>query len=187
MDCSTPDFPVLQLSPRLCPNSCSLSQWCHPTILSSVTLFSFCLQSFPASESFPVSRLFSSGGQSFGASASASVLPMNIQGWFPLGLTCLISLMSKGLARVFSSTTVLSEWKSLGHVRLFTTPWALLSSTISWSLLKFMFIESVMLSNHLILCCPFFFLPSIFPSLTVFQWVDSSHQVAKVLELQFQC
>ena len=91
-------------------NSCPLSQWCHPTISFSVTPFSFCSQPFPASGPFPVSQLFKSGGQSFsfkiGASASASVLPMNIQGWFPLGLTSLISLKSKGLSRVFSSTTV---------------------------------------------------------------------------------
>ena len=91
-------------------NSCPLSQWCHPTISFSVTPFSFCSQPFPASGPFPVSQLFKSGGQSFsfkiGDSASASVLPMNIQGWFPLGLTSLISLKSKGLSRVFSSTTV---------------------------------------------------------------------------------
>ena len=108
MDCSTPSFPCLSQSPRVCSNSCPLSQWCHPTISSSVVPFSSCLQSFPASASFLMSRLFASGGQSFGASASASVLPMNIQGWFPLGLTSLISLKSKGLSRVFSSTTV---WK----------------------------------------------------------------------------
>ena len=74
------------LSPRACSNSCPLSPWCHPTISSSVVPF-FCSQSFPASGSFPVTQLFTSRGQSTGASASASVLPMNIQGWFPLGLT----------------------------------------------------------------------------------------------------
>ena len=83
----------------------SLSQWCHPIISSSVAPFSSCPQSFPASESFPMSQLFTSGGSSIRASASASVLPMNIQACFPLGLTALISLMSKGLSRVFSSTT----------------------------------------------------------------------------------
>ena len=93
------------LSPRICSNSYPLSQWCHPTISSSVTLFS-CPLSFPASESFPMSQLFTSGGQTIGASASASVLPVNIQGWFPLGLTGLISLLSMGLSRVFFSTTV---------------------------------------------------------------------------------
>ena len=91
MDCSTPGLPVL------CSNSCALSQWCHPTILSSVGPFSSCPAFFPELGSFPVSQLCESGGQSIGASASTSVLPMNIQGWFPLGLTCLISLLSKGL------------------------------------------------------------------------------------------
>ena len=76
--------------PTACSNSCPLSQWCHPTILSSVIPFSSCLQSFPASGSFPISPFFTSGGQSIGVSASASVLPMNIQYWFPLGLTGLI-------------------------------------------------------------------------------------------------
>ena len=88
--------------PRACSDSCPLRQWCHPSILSSVIPFSSCLQSFPTLVSFPTSWLFASGGQSSGASASASVLPMNIQDWFPLGLTCLISLLSKGLSRVFS-------------------------------------------------------------------------------------
>ena len=85
-------------------NSCPLNQWCHPTISSSVILF--CLQSFPASRSFPASQLFASGGQRIGALALARVLPMNIQGWFLLILTDLISLLFKGLSRVFSSTTV---------------------------------------------------------------------------------
>ena len=92
--------------PRACSNSCPLSQWCRPTISSSVAPYSSCLQSFPASGSFPVSQLFSSGGQSTGASASVSVLPMNIQDWFPLGWTCLISLLSKELSKVFPRTTV---------------------------------------------------------------------------------
>ena len=85
-------------------NSCPSSQWCHPTISSSVVPFSFCLQSSPSWGSFQMSQLFASGGYSIGA--SASVLPMNIQGWFPLGLTGLISLLSKGLSRVFFNTTV---------------------------------------------------------------------------------
>ena len=80
-------------------NSCPLSQWCHPTILSSVVPFSSCLQSFPESESFQISQFFTSGGQSIGLSASASVLPINNEDWFPLGLTGLISLWSKGLSR----------------------------------------------------------------------------------------
>ena len=94
------------LYPTVYSNSCPLSWWCHPTISSSVIPFSSCPQSFLASGSFPVNRLFASGGQRIGASASASVLPMNIQGWFPLGLTGLTSLQPKGLSRVFSNTTV---------------------------------------------------------------------------------
>ena len=97
-------------SPRVCSNSCPLNWWCHPTISSSVSPFSSCPQSFPASGSFLMSRLFTSGDQSIGVSASASVFPMNIQGWFPLGLTNLISMLSKGLLKAFSSTTV---WKHL--------------------------------------------------------------------------
>ena len=93
-------------SPAVCSNSCPLSQRCHPTISSSVVPFSSCFQSFPASESFPMSQFFTSGGQSIAASASASVLLMNIQDWFPLGLTGLNSLQSKGLSRVFSNATV---------------------------------------------------------------------------------
>jgi len=96
------------LFPGACADSCPSSWWCHPTISSSVVPFSSCPQSFPASGSFPKSQLFASGGQSIGASASATVLPMNIQGWFLLGLTGLISLQSKGLSRVFCSTTI---WK----------------------------------------------------------------------------
>ena len=90
-------FPCPSLSPRVCSNSCPVSQWCYLTISSSATLFSFCLQSFPASGSFPVSQFFAWGGQSIGASASASssVLPMNVQGWFPSGWTGLLSLQSK--------------------------------------------------------------------------------------------
>ena len=105
MDCNVPGFPVLYCLP-VCSDSCPLSQWCYPTTSSSVALFSACPQSFPASESFPFSWLFASSGQSTGASASTSVLPMNIQGWLLLGLIGLISLLSTGLSRVFSSTTI---------------------------------------------------------------------------------
>ena len=97
-------LPCPSRSPRVCSNSRSLSRWCHSSISSPVAPFFCCSQSFPASESFLVGRLFISGIQSIGA--SASVLPMTIQGWLPLGLTGLISLQSKGLSRVFSSTTV---------------------------------------------------------------------------------
>ena len=95
-------------TPRACLNSCPLSQWCHPTISSSVVPFSSCLQPFPPSGSFPVSQLFTSGPQSTGVSALASFLPMNTQDWSPLGWTGWISLQSKGLSRVFSNTTVQS-------------------------------------------------------------------------------
>ena len=92
------------ICPWVCPNSCPLSWWCYLIILYSATHISFCLQSFLASGSFPKSQLLASGGQSIGT--PASVLPMNIQGWPPLGLTGLISLLSKGLSRVFSNSTV---------------------------------------------------------------------------------
>jgi len=117
---------------RACSNSCPSSQWCHPTISPSVIPFSH-LQSFSASGSFPMSHFFSSGGQSVGVPASASVLPMNIQDWFPLGLTGLTSVQSKGLSRVFSNTTVQkyqffgaqpSLWsKSHIHISLPEKPW----------------------------------------------------------------
>ena len=97
LSCSSP-------SPGVCPSSCPLNWWCHPTISSSVTLFFFCLQSFPVLESFSMSWLFPSGGQSI--VASASILPMSVHGWFPVRLTSLISLLSKGLWKVFSSTTI---------------------------------------------------------------------------------
>ena len=94
------------LTPGAYSNSCPSSWWCHPTTSSSIVPFSSCLQSFPASGSFPVSQFFTSCGQSIWVSASASVHPMNIQDRFPLGLTGLISLQSLGLSRVFSNTTV---------------------------------------------------------------------------------
>ena len=109
MDCSTPGFPV-HSTPRACSNSCPLSRWCHPIISSSVIPFSSCLQSFPASGCFPMRQFFTSDGQSIGA--SASVLPMNIQDWFPLGLTGLI-LQSKGHSRVFSTNVSLSPERLL--------------------------------------------------------------------------
>ena len=98
--------PCPSSAPGACSNSCPLSWWCHPTISSSVVPFSFCLQSFLVSGSFPMSHFFASGGQSIEVSASALVLPVNIQDWFPLGFTDLITLQSKRLSRVFSSTAV---------------------------------------------------------------------------------
>ena len=116
-------------TPRVYSHSCPMSWWCHPTISSSVIIFSSSLQSFPATGSFPMSQLFASGGQSIGVSTSASVLPMNIQDWFPLGWTGWSSLQSKGLSRVFSNTTVqkhqffgaqLSLWSN-SHIYTWTT------------------------------------------------------------------
>ena len=104
LQCSRPPCP--SLTPRVHPNPCPSSWWCHPTISSSAVPFSSCLQSFPASGSFPMSQLFASGGQNIGVSASKSVLPMNKQDWYPLGWTGWISLQSKGLSTVFSNTTV---------------------------------------------------------------------------------
>ena len=98
-------LPCPSPNPGACLDSCS-SQWCHPTVSSSVIPFSSCLQFFTASGSFPKSQLFTPGGQSTGVSASPSVLPMNSQDWFPLGWTGWISLQSKGLSRIFSNTTV---------------------------------------------------------------------------------
>ena len=99
-------LPCPSPTPGACSNSCPSSQWCHPTISSSVIPISSCLQSFPASGSFPMSQFFTSGDQSIGVSAPASVLPMNTQDWFSLGWTGWISLQSKGFSRVFSNTTV---------------------------------------------------------------------------------
>ena len=126
-------LPCPSPTPQTCSNSRPLSWWCHPTNSSSVVLFSSCLQSFPASGSFQMSQFFALRGQSIRVSASASVLPMNIQDWFPLGLTSLISLQMKGLSRIFSNTTVqkhqffstqLSLWSnSRIHMWLLEKPW----------------------------------------------------------------
>ena len=110
-DSATPWIAACQASlssptPGVYPNPCPSSRWCHPAISSSVVPFSSCPQSLPASGSFPMSQLFTSGGQSIGVSASTSLLPNNTQGWSPLGWTGWISLQSKGLSRVFSNTTV---------------------------------------------------------------------------------
>ena len=122
MDGSIPGFPVLQHLPEFAQTHVHWVSDCHPTISSSFIPFSSHPQSFPASGSFPMSRLFASGGRSLGASAAASVLPMNIQVWFPLELTGLISLLSKGLSRDFSSTTI---WKH----RFFSTQPSLWSNS----------------------------------------------------------
>ena len=105
-------LPCTSPTPRARSNSCPSSQWCHPTISPSIVPFSSCLQSFPASGSFPVSQLFTLGGQIIGASASASVLPMTTHNWFPLGLTGLISLQSKAHSRESSPTPQLESTSS---------------------------------------------------------------------------
>ena len=112
LDCSMPGFPVHHQLPELSQTQVHrVNPLVHPPISSSVVPFSSCLQSFPASGCFPVSQFFASGGQRIGVSASASVLPANIQDWFPLGWTAWISLQSKGISRVFSNTTAIQPLK----------------------------------------------------------------------------
>ena len=125
-------------TPRACANSCPLSWWCHPAISSSVILFSSCPQSLPASESFPMSQLFAWGGQSIGFSALASVLPMNTQHWSPSEWTGWISLLSNGLSRVFSNTTVQkhqffgAQLSSQSNSHIHTWPLFFLEEHSSW-------------------------------------------------------
>ena len=135
--------PCPSSTPRACSNSCPSSRWCHPSILSSVIPFFSRLQSFPASRSFPVSQLFSSGGLSIGVSASASVLPMNIQDWFPLGLTGLISLLSKGLSRVLQhhSSKASSLWCSAFFIFHLSHPYMTTGKIIA--LTKWTFVGNV--------------------------------------------
>ena len=134
-------LPCPLLSPGVCSNSCPLSRWCHPAISSSVAPFSSCPQSFLASGSFPMSRFLASGGQNIGA--SASVFPMNIQGWFPLGLTGLIFLQSKGLSTVFSSNSkVLILWCSAFFMVQLSHPYMTTGKTIV--LARQIFVRKVM-------------------------------------------
>ena len=128
-------LPCPSPTPGACSNSCPSSWWRHPTISSSVVPFSSCLWSFPASGSFLMRCLFTSGSQSIGASVSASVLPMNIQDWFPLGLTGWISSQSKGLSRIFSNTTVqkhrfFGTWLSLINSHPYMTTGKTIALTI---------------------------------------------------------
>ena len=141
MDCSTLPWPSPIPGARL--NSCLLSWWCHPTISFSVVPISSCPQSFPASGSFQMSQFFASGGQSIGASALASVLPMNIPDWFPLGLPDLISLQSKGLSRVFSSTIVQK------HQFLWSHPYTTTGKTVALTRQTFVGKVMSLLSNML--------------------------------------
>ena len=132
-------------TPGVYPNSCPLSQWCHPAISSSVVPFSSCPQSLPASGSFPMSQLLAWGGQSTGVSPSASVLPMNTQDWSPLGWTGWISLQSKGLSRVFSNTTVQKHqffWHSAFFTVQLSHPYITTGKTIA--LTRWTFVSIVM-------------------------------------------
>ena len=158
-------LPCPSTTPGACSNSSPWSRWCHPTISSSVVPFSSRLQSFPASGSFPRSQFFTSGGQSIRTSASASVLNINIQDWFPLGLTGWLSLQSKGLSRVFSNTTVL--WLSaffivqLSHTYMTTrktialTRWTFVSKVMSllFNMLSRLAISFLPRSKHLLVSC----------------------------------
>ena len=134
LPCSSP-------TPRACSNSCPLSHWCHPTSSSSAVPFFSCPQSFPASGSFPKSQCFTSGGQSIGVSASASVLLMNIQDWFPLGWTGWISLHSKGLLRVHSSKASIL-WSSAFFIVQLSYPYMTTGKTIA--LTRWTFVGKVM-------------------------------------------
>ena len=144
-------LPCPSPTPGACSNSCPSSWWCYPTISSSVIPFSSCLQTLPASGCFSVSQFFASGGQSTSASASAAVLPMNIQDWFPLGLTGLISLQSKGLSRVFSNTTVQKHqfFSSAFFMVQLSHPYMTTGKTMA--LTRWTFVGKVM--SLLLICC----------------------------------
>ena len=116
-------------TPRTCSNSCPLSQWCHPTISSSVVPFSFCLQSFPESGSFPINQCFTLGGQSIGASASISVLPINIQDWFPLGLTAVQGTLQSLFQHHSSKASIL--WCSAFFMVQLSHPYVITGKTIA--------------------------------------------------------
>ena len=137
-------LPCPSLFPKVCSNSYPLSPWCHPTISFSVFPFFSCLQSFPASGSFPMSQFFASCGHSIGASALVSVLPMNTQDWSPLGWTDLISLYFRGLSRVLSNTTVQSKASILRRSAFFMVshPYMITGKTIA--LTRWTFVSKVM-------------------------------------------
>ena len=144
-------LPCPLLSPGMCSNSCPLSQWCYPTISSSVIAFSSCLQSFPSSGSFPMSQLLVMGGQGIGVSSSASVFPMHVQDWFPLGLTGLISLLSKGLSSLLQHQNLKASilWHSAFFIVQLSHPYMTNRKTIALTIwlpgiynLKFKVIEA---------------------------------------------
>ena len=157
-------------TPGVYSNSCSLSQWCHPTISSSVVPFSSSFQSFPASGSFKMSQYFTSGGQNIGVSASASVFPVNIWDWFPLGWIGWISLQFKELSRVFSNTTIQKQ-QFFG-----AQPSLEFNSHIHR-------VSDATQPSHP-LSSPSPFAPNPSQNQSLFQWVNSLHEVAKVLDFQ---
>ena len=162
-------LPCPSLSPRVCSDLCPLSQWCYLTILSSVTLF-FCLQSFPASGSVPMSHLFASDSQNSVASASTTVFPMTIQGWFPLGLIGLISLQSKGHSGVFSkhhSSKVSVLWCSAFFIVQLSHPYMTTGKTIALTIWNFVGKVTSLLSNMLSRLSLF----PLFPHLFAMKWL----------------
>ena len=149
-------LPCPSPTPGACSNSCPLSQWCYLAISSSVIPFSSCSQSFPASGSFPMSQLFASGAQSIGVSASASLFSMNIQDRFPLGWTGLISLLSKGLSRVFSNTTVQKHQFFSAQLCYWSN-----SHTHTWPLEKpWLWLDEPLSSAHMPACWQISHIPS---------------------------
>ena len=138
--------------PRVSSKSCLLSQWCHPTISPLVVPISFCPQTFPASGYFPKNRFFESGGRSVGSSASALVLPVNIQGWSPLGWTGWISLQSEGLSRVFSSTTVQKHQFFGAQLSLWSTSHPYMTTGKTVGLTRWTFVGKVMSLLYNMLC-----------------------------------
>ena len=185
-------LPCPSLSPGVYSNSCPLSEWCHPTISSFVVPITSHLQSFPASGSFPLSWLFASEGQRTGASASVSVLPVNIQGWFPLGLTVLISFESKGLSRVFHSDfrsfssvqfscSVLSDSLRPHESQHARPPCP--SPTPGVTQTHVHRVSDAIQPSHP-LSSPSPPAPSPSQHQSLFQWVNTLHEVAKVLEFQ---
>ena len=155
-------LPCPSLSSRVCWNSCPLSQWCYLIISSSAVLFSFYLHSFPASGSFQMSQLFASGSQSTGASASASILPVNIQGWFPLGLTGLVFLQS-GLLKVFSNSTVQKHQFFRTQPSLWSNSHRYMTTGKTIALTRWTFVSKVMsLLFNMLSSFGIAFLPSVF-------------------------
>ena len=188
MDCSTPGLPVLHQLP-VCSNLCPLSQWCHPTISSSVIPFSSCLQSFPASRCFQMSQFFRSGDQSIGVSASASVLPMSIQDWYPLGLTGWwfghdFSLISRtDHENKFSSVT--QSCPTLCDCVDCSTPGLpVLHQLPEFTQTHAHWVGDAIQPSHPLSSPSSAF--SLSQNQGLFQWVSSSHQVVKVLEFQLQ-